>query len=160
MRRRSTTEGQIEVRGKSIDYTVDGDGMFSAELNGETFKTESLRQLKDKLLARAGKKPLNIPVTKVEETERWRSHSGKALLEFTDGILTGIHSANRNLIVKWDDMSRSEQVTHYGATVLRRLTEKERLVLAARHNAKVRAEDEYDELLRSLKYEQADTGEE
>lgn len=96
------------VCGRDIEYGVDEKtGIFGASWNGEQYQHKTLDGLKGMLERQLKKKPLNIKVVKIENG--WRDEE----VEITKGVIVGVHSGNRNLLIKWDGKTTAEQYKTY-----------------------------------------------
>jgi hypothetical protein len=123
----------IDVKGKKFKVSINDEGHFFADFDGEQIRAESLKQLTDKLATRiARSKRVSIPIC-MWEKDSWNDKPGKV----RTGTIIGIHGSNKNILVKFDDQPKSEQVG-YGdffdpkdADELKRLSE----TLAAAENA-------------------------
>lgn len=99
---------KIDVKGKKFQVSIDDEGKFFAEYEHEQISAESLKQLTDKLASRiARSKRVNIPFC-MWEKESWNDKPGKV----RTGVILGIHGSNDNILVKFDDESKSEQLGH------------------------------------------------
>lgn len=84
------------VGGKNIEYGVDEKtGIFKARWDGEEYTHTTLAGLKSALERQVKKKPLNIPVFKVESL-----HDDKPDVE--KGVIVGVHSGNSNLLIRFE----------------------------------------------------------
>jgi hypothetical protein len=126
----------VNVGGREVEWTVDGAGIFCAEMAGEKYRSETLRELAASLRSNANKTPLNIPFVKASQS--WDDDC----LGLRTGLITGRHSGNGNLLVKWDDDGSSEQAR---VPLLRGDVDKVQLV--ALWKAKEDATNAYDRFL-------------
>lgn len=117
MRKRSST---ISIGVSKVEWTVDEEGEFFAEFEGETYKHITLKGLTDKLRAIAKRKPLDIPFVQFEE--RWNHNEPQV----RRGVVTGVHSGNRNLLVRYDN-DVTDQVSRHGRDLLRGDVDTEKL---------------------------------
>lgn len=92
------------VCGKEIEYGLDEDsGQFKSTWNGEKFESLTLKGLKDQLTRQLKKNPLAVPIIKVETDHRDDKQN------FIKGVVVGVHSGNRNLLVRWDGYGHADQ---------------------------------------------------
>ena len=99
---------KIEVKGKKFQVSISDEGKFFAEYDREQISAESLKQLTDKLASRIKKsKRVNIPIC-MWEKESWSDKPGK----IRTGTIIGIHGSNDNILVKFDDEQKSEQISY------------------------------------------------
>lgn len=99
---------KIEVKGKKFEVSVSDEGAFFAEFDGEQIKADSLKQLTDKLAGRIVRSNrVNIPIC-MWEKQSWNDKPGKV----RTGVILGIHGSNDNILVKFDDEAKSEQVSY------------------------------------------------
>jgi hypothetical protein len=98
---------KVEVKGKKFDVSISGEtGEFFSEFDGEQVRAESLKQLTDKLASRiARSKRVSIPIC-MWEKNGWNDKPGRIRW----GTILGLHGSNNNILVKFDDEPRSEQV--------------------------------------------------
>jgi hypothetical protein len=92
----------IEVKGKKLEVGVWDNGQFYTELGNEQVHADSLEHLKTlcaKKLARAAVK-LNIPFLRFDNGQLKR------------GTITGLHASNRNVLVKWEDGTSSQEYSY------------------------------------------------
>jgi hypothetical protein len=98
----------IEVKGKKFDVSINDQGHFYANFDGDQVRAESLKQLTDKLANRIAKsKRVAVPIC-IWERESWSDKPGR----IRTGTIIGIHGSNNNLLVKFDDEPTSEQVSY------------------------------------------------
>jgi ribosomal protein L35AE/L33A len=99
---------KIDVKGKKFQVSISDEGKFFAQYEHEQISAESLKQLTDRLADRIKKsKRVSIPIC-MWEKESWSDRPGK----IRTGTITGIHGSNDNVLVKFDDEARSEQVSY------------------------------------------------
>lgn len=91
----------IDVRGIKFDVDVNEVGKFGTSYNGEWIKADSLEELREKLLRMTKASQVKISIAFIE----W---NGKNMRQ---GVCTGRHGSNRNLLVKYADKKSSEQVS-------------------------------------------------
>ena len=97
---------QIEVKGKKFHIFVNDEGKFFSDFDGDQVSAESLKQLTDKLGSRIKhSQRVSIPIC-MWEKESWSDRPGK----IRTGVILGIHGSNNNILVKFDDEPKSEQV--------------------------------------------------
>jgi hypothetical protein len=97
---------RIEVKGKKFDVQISDTGEFVAEYEHDQVRAESLKQLTEKLASRiARSKRVSIPIC-MWEKESWSDKPGK----IRTGVIIGIHGSNDNILVKFDDQPKSEQI--------------------------------------------------
>ncbi len=109
------------VCGRDVEYGVEEKtGKFMASWNGERYESNTLTGMKGQLERQMKKKPLNIPVLKIEIDY----HDEK--LELVKGVIVGKHSGNGNLIIQWGDLE-AEQFSSYGSTLLKATVDTKRL---------------------------------
>ncbi len=99
---------KIEVKGKKFAVQISDKGEFFADYEGDQVRAESLKQLTEKLAGRiARSKRVSIPFC-MWEKQSWNDKPGK----LRTGVILGIHGSNRNILVKFDDEQKSEQVSY------------------------------------------------
>jgi hypothetical protein len=99
---------KIDVKGKKFQVSISDEGKFFAEYEREQISAESLKQLTEKLADRIKKsKRVSIPIC-MWEKESWNDKPGK----IRTGVILGIHGSNDNILVKFDDEPKSEQVSY------------------------------------------------
>jgi hypothetical protein len=97
---------KIEVKGKKFEISINEEGQFFAEFDNEQLRAESLKQLIDKIASRISRsKRVAIPIC-MWEKESWNDKPGK----IRTGTIVGIHGSNNNILVKFDDEAKSQQV--------------------------------------------------
>lgn len=94
----------LEVRGQRYKVSVDSRGKFNAEVSGETVEADSLKALEEKLAKVTKQKAKKIAIPFV----RWE---GEALKR---GTITGVHSGNKNLLIRWEGEKGVDQ--EYGGS--------------------------------------------
>lgn len=100
---------QVEVKGKKFHIFVNDEGKFFSDCDGDQVSAESLKQLTDKLANRIKRtKRVSIPVCMWEQ----RSWSSDEAGRIRTGTILGIHGSNNNLLVKFDDEAKSEQISY------------------------------------------------
>ncbi len=98
----------IDVKGKKFDVSISLEGKFFAEFEREQISADSLKQLTDKLASRIKKsKRVAIPIC-MWEKESWNDKPGR----IRTGTIIGIHASNDNILVKFDDETKSEQISY------------------------------------------------
>jgi len=99
---------KIDVKGKKFQTSISDEGEFFAEYDHEQIRAESLKQLTSKLASRIKKsKRVAIPIC-MWEKESWNDEPGK----IRTGTIIGIHGSNDNILVKFDDEQKSEQISY------------------------------------------------
>ena len=99
---------QLEVKGKKFHVFVNDEGKFFADFDGEQVSADSLKQLTDKLASRIKHaRRVSIPICMWEQRS-WSEEAGR----IRTGTILGIHASNNNLLVKFDDETKSEQVSY------------------------------------------------
>jgi len=99
---------KIEVKGKKFAVQISDKGEFFAEFEGDQVRADSLKQLTNKLAERiARSKRVSIPIC-MWEKESWNDKPGK----IRTGTIIGIHGSNDNILVKFDDEERSQQISY------------------------------------------------
>lgn len=96
----------VTVGGKKIEARIDAKGIFRAEWNGEDYEHVTLQGLKDALARQIKKKPVAIPVLNIDE---YADDS----LKIVKGVVTGRHSGNGNLLVRFEGNRSPEQFRPY-----------------------------------------------
>jgi len=97
---------------------------------------ESLKQLTEKLADRiARSKRVNIPIC-MWQKDRWNDNPGQIRM----GIVIGIHGGNNNLLVKFDDEPKPQQVG-YGNFFDPKNADKLRLLSQALNDAEAAFKD-------------------
>jgi len=100
------------VRGRVIEYGVSDKGIFGATWLGERYEHATLAGLKAALDRQLKQKPmLSVAIVKIEQ-----DHFSEKF-KLVKGTVVGIHSGNRNLLVKWDDAREVEQHRDRGHTL-------------------------------------------
>ena len=130
----------IKVNNLSYQVTVEDLGIFRTKINEDDWvSAKSLSELKRKLKGVRG--DLNLPCTRVYG--RWHEDD----LKIKDGTVTGIHSGNGNILIKWDDGSTGQE--QYRNNLSRRLTKEEVAEVTRLHKAMKAADKAYDDFLDS-----------
>jgi hypothetical protein len=90
----------ITVRDQKFEVEVDTYGNFTTEFNGSRISADTLSELTDKLKAAAKKATakLSIPIV---------SLSGER------GTITGVHGSNGNLLVTWENGTKTQTRSYY-----------------------------------------------
>ncbi len=105
--------GTIVTNGVEVPIEVDDNGQWRASYAGENIYTDSRDKLKGRLdrLTKKTKQAVEIHVIRVKEREGWRD----AGISVAQAILTGIHSANGNVLakVKLGGRWQSEQLSSW-----------------------------------------------
>jgi hypothetical protein len=105
----------FEVHGTKWETEIDAHGIFYGTLEGTetTIYETTLEAVKSKAsdIARKRKAKLNVEFTSITDAGYVR-----------DGVVTGLHSANGNMLVTWDDGTKEQHTSTYGATEFPRLT--------------------------------------
>lgn len=133
----------MEIGKHKIPVTVDSSGTFWAEWEGDSFRSETFKGLRVKLLpkVRDDAKRCEIVVTLV-------SYSDDA----EDVTLVGIHGSNGNVLYL-DKEGKTQQLGRRATTVHRHFTKRDRETLR-RHNALVKmAEKRRRDWLKSMRVE-------
>jgi hypothetical protein len=110
----------LEVDGKKIGISVSERGEFTAVLDGEPYKADTMEKLKEKLVRsrRRASVRITIPATLALASRRFNS-DGETLKDIE---VTGIHRRNRNILFKYADSGKAGD-TSYNDTILKRLDE-------------------------------------
>ena len=99
---------QIDVKGKKFAVSITDKGEFVSDYEGDQVRAESLKSLTEKLAGRISRsRRVSISVC-MWEKESWHDKPGR----IRTGTILGLHSSNRNLLVKFDDESKSEQISY------------------------------------------------
>jgi hypothetical protein len=121
-------EDWLTVKGADFEIDLHSCGTFVCkDVVGDMVVASSLPAIKEAIAARVGKQALNIRIVKVEPRNRYYRGDDeegpiKDQMELTFGTITGIHSRNRNPLVRWDGPidsenggggGKSEQLTYY-----------------------------------------------
>lgn len=93
---------EIEIRGKKYRVGVSGYGTFECQIDPQTCLREKTLEVLEEKLKQATRKMARVAV------DVWRFDEKLGLLH---GVATGIHAANRNLLINWDGKKGGEQ--HY-----------------------------------------------
>lgn len=102
--------GKMTVRGRTFEIYTNDDGKWLAYYDGSAIKVDS-RELLNKALMRATKQAATkVSVPFIQVGFDWNRR-----IITKRGTATGIHSANRNVLVAWEDGSK-EQLDRYGST--------------------------------------------
>jgi hypothetical protein len=122
--------GRTKIGDREFIFVVRGT-LFETELDGQPLSSESWEGLVTKV-AKAVRKSsvkISIPFSKLEEA------AAGCGARVRNGLVTGIHGANGNLLVKWDD-GKSEQARSFGSvSYVRRLSAAEARELVSAANA-------------------------
>jgi hypothetical protein len=92
-------------------------------------------------------KPIAIPVIQVTF-----SYIDSSIV-LTKGVVTGAHSTNKNLLIKWRGNTTAEQFHSYRATLIKADTDIAKLT--ALHKAKLKAETEYEDFIQANEFDRA-----
>ena len=97
---------RLEVRGQKFSIAVSNQGWFSALVDGHELTAETLNALRDKLIAatRKASAKLDIHFCKLMS-------DGKVV----PGVVTGVHGANGNLLIRWSDTKRTVQESSWAS---------------------------------------------
>lgn len=103
--------GTITTNGVEVPIEVDDQGRWRAEYAGERLYADTRSQLEGKLsrLTKKTKQAVEIHVIRVKENEGWANPG----ITVAQAVLTGIHSANGNVLskVKLGGKWQSEQLS-------------------------------------------------
>lgn len=140
------TDIKIKTVSGDLPVDIDGDGRFSSNLEGTSIYADTLQALTEKVRDLSKKMvKMEIPGT-VIRYGRWDTGDPK----FADIIVTGIHSANNNLMVK-DDKGKTYQFTYYGDHCYVRLTVERQEEYLRLRKAKLDAEAAFDKFEKSIR---------
>lgn len=141
-----------EIDGQKIPVYLNQNGEFFADVAQQTgratVKAESVAELRKKLhtALRRGALRVSVPISLFKSDNYSRERSGPRV---ENGDLTGIHAANRNVLVKID--GKTEQLQSYGEKVLRRLSDCEARNLVDAFNAMVSSRATFDKMVEGFK---------
>ena len=121
---------EIISKGNRFTVTSNQDHKLMVETGGHTITADTIPALIRALDVHQDRPKVAIPVTRISEPS-WKGRE----VSFADGVLTGYHSGNGNLIVKWEDRRAPEQATQYDSKVYRRLTKEQRAELLSLRKA-------------------------
>jgi hypothetical protein len=122
--------GKINVGGSRIGILVDDDGRFWASTGigeptvGPAPTRQELIVMMNKAI-RQQRAKVTVAFTEVNDSPE----PGKPSLRIRHGVCTGIHSANRNLLIRWESGQTSQEYGYGGKEWLRPLAEAEADVL-------------------------------
>lgn len=100
--------GKVTVQNTSYDIYVTDTGTFLTYFDGNRLHAESRAKVVEQLTKEAKKKTAKVAVPFT--TIGWKG--SKPVIQ--RGIATGIHSSNHNVLVRWVDTGKTEQVDRYG----------------------------------------------
>lgn len=123
----------IRASARAFEVTVNSGGFFQVEVDGADLHAPSFKELEAKVTKHL-KLKLSIRFCRLDG-DRWDSDDKEKKLR--RGVITGIHSGNDNLLIKWDDEKKIDQ--SYTHSEYLRLTEKEEQAYLALHRAYVKA---------------------
>jgi len=106
--------GSVEKHGVTVEIFVDNDGTWKAEFGGRELHADTRDKLAGKIAVQAKKVTANVrvPFTRVTDgSGSWGSNRITAV----DGVATGFHSANGNVLVTWASGVK-EQFKDHGST--------------------------------------------
>lgn len=140
--------GWVDVRGESWPVFVDRIGRWVAFVDSVEVYADSKDKMRDLLMrkTKTAAVELNLPFVYFEES--WGS------LRFKRGVIKGLHGGNGNVIAKYVNSKRSEQIDKWQArqagSYLRDCTDEELAELSGLHHAFKEAEKAYRERKESL----------
>jgi hypothetical protein len=98
----------VEIKGRTFNVEVDErNGRFYTEMDGMGVYGESLADLKTELAKRMSRTSVKVNIPFV----RW---DNGVLMK---GTITGIHAANKNILVKWEHKKGADQEYGYSPGV-------------------------------------------
>jgi hypothetical protein len=124
--------GTETIDGRKVAIEVDSQsGKFSGVVDGDAYSADTLDALRAKIRSAFRKEAIRlaIPVTMLD-VELHKPDYGRPTGRSASGAvrhmtITGVYGRTGNVLVKWDDTGESEQLSHYGGDIVRRLTENE-----------------------------------
>lgn len=116
--------GAIVRAGKEFRLFVNDEGKWLSVFDKRDLEKSTRPQLVAEIdrLLRLEKKLVNLAFTQME-----KGNNGYVTLQH--GTVTGVHAGTGNLLVSWDD-GKTGQLSEYGTTILRRLTDEECTTMA------------------------------
>lgn len=146
---------EISTRGKTYPVSIDGDGNFSCEVNGERQVRPTFAALKSWAQSVAAKNIVELPIYRLERAR----FDDNAPLKFIAGKWCGKHS-NGNTLVRWGD-GKIEQTHNWrgewrGERLLCNLTKADKAAILKADAVKRAAEKAYDALIEKLKFVEPD----
>lgn len=98
--------GSVEKNGITVPIFVDDAGHWTAEIGGGVWAANR-DQLALKIAAQTKKATakVSVPFTRATDGTGW----GASRIAVADGVATGFHSANGNILVTWTESGTKEQ---------------------------------------------------
>jgi hypothetical protein len=138
------TELTVSVAGENYPVSISGDGEFVVNLGVEHGSSQIVRAASYNELVKKARKikvPFELEFTEVRDNGA------------RNGTVTGIHASNRNLLVRWQDNGKTEQIPGYqGGTAMPRLPAEEYQELENLIRRRNRARDELAAFIKPRAY--------
>lgn len=99
--------GTVTKNGVEVSVKVDSDGRWHASVGDDNLFAMTKDELVKKI-DKATKKvsqSVSIPFTQVQFEQR---HDGQVIRKVRQGVATGIHSGNSNILVKWENGDKAQ----------------------------------------------------
>jgi hypothetical protein len=132
----------IQVQDESVAWDVTSNGEFFANFKEKRFTAPTLKGLTEQLRSAKSASPLNIPFVEFLPPS-WSNAT--ATVQY--GKLVGVHSRNRNLLVKYADGTTAQKSRHDRANFLRGDADADKLQRL--YAELVAAQIAYDEFMRA-----------
>jgi hypothetical protein len=101
--------GEIEVRGTKYPVTVSDHGIWSTDYNSTRLAGSTKEDLRIQLMSLTKRAAAKVEVRfSVLAT---RKYAPRGELYNRLGTATGLHSANGNILVRWDDDTKADQIS-------------------------------------------------
>jgi hypothetical protein len=146
---------EITVKGRKFQVEISDKGMFSVDLDDRKIHAETLNALKSRLESYLKQKPIAIEFASGVNPDdyRWRRGFGEKTrtVYVRRGTITGLHSSNRNLIVRWKDNGQTEQVSRWSGNYdqFMKLTPEQEKTYVELRKVKKKAEDELEKFTKA-----------
>ena len=136
--------GSVEKNGVTVEIFVDGRGNWKADHGGQAMHADTRDKLVEKISRATKQTTVKIALPFVQAEDKNRAYATPGV-RFKHGTATGLHSANGNVLVQWDNgtkeqLSHSYNITFFPALDVTLLEEFERLTVAKHAAARAHRE--------------------
>jgi len=104
--------GTVTKNGIEVPVKVDTDGQWRAQVGEDQLIAATKAELVKKIdrVTKKVSQTVSIPFTSVQLSQR---HDGRVNRQVRQGVATGIHSGNSNILVLWTDNGERAQVDRW-----------------------------------------------